>query len=169
MTLWFPLADQGAWVDKYVGDLVMAAWNVLQPIADHALRGVRAAVAMKIARAKLNAQRVGDGQAPVEMGIGLHTGPLVGGNIGSQKRSNFTIIGDTVNLASRIEARATRGEILISADTYNLVADHVIAEARPPVEIKGKTGLYTLYEVFGLAGGPVLPGKEAAAARASGD
>jgi adenylate cyclase len=166
--LFVPLADHGAWVDKYVGDLVMAAWNVLRPTADHALRAVRAAVAMKIARAAANAERVRRNQPPVEIGVGIHTGPLVGGNIGSRKRSNFTIIGDTVNLASRIEHEARNGEVLISEDTYRLVADHVVARALPPVEIRGKTGAYTLYEVLALRDGPAVPGKEHATAAVTG-
>ena len=162
--LWVPLAEEGAWVDKYVGDLVMAAWNVLQPMDDHALRGVRAAVKMKLARHELNARRTQRGQPPVEIGMGLHTGELLGGNIGSRKRSNFTLIGDTVNFASRIEGQAIGGEVLISEDTYRLVADNVIARPLPPVEIRGKRGLHTLYEVVGLTGGPVIPGKEDLAA-----
>ena len=162
--LWQPLAEEGAWVDKYVGDLVMAAWNVLRPMDDHALRGVRAAVKMKLARHQLNLQRRQAGLGSVEIGIGLHTGDLIGGNIGSAKRSNFTLIGDTVNFASRIERQAVTGEVLISEDTYRLVAEHVVARAMAPVEIKGKAGLHTLYEVVALVGGPVIPGKEALAA-----
>ena len=165
--LWHPLSEQGAWVDKYVGDLVMAAWNVLQPAEDHALRGVRAAVGMKVARAELNRRRARQNLPTVEIGIGLHTGEVVGGNIGSRKRSNFTLIGDTVNLASRIEGEAGNGEVLLSEDTYRLVREHVIARPLPPVPIKGKTGLYTLYEVYGLVGGPAVPGREQQAAQAA--
>ena len=159
-TLWEPLAATGAWVDKYVGDMVMAAWNVLQPMADHPLRAVRAAVGMKLALARLNEDRLAQGLEAIEVGIGLHTGELVGGNVGSSKRSNFTIIGDTVNLASRIESESRCGEILISEDAYRLVRPHVIAQPLPPAAIRGKTGTYTLYEVHGLVGGPMVPGKD---------
>ena len=158
--MWQPLSSQGAWVDKYVGDLIMAAWNVLQPMGDHALRGVRAAVGMKVALAELNRRRAARSQMPIEIGIGLHTGDLVSGNVGSRKRSNYTLIGDTVNLASRIEHEARNGELLISEQSYLLVKDQVIARAWGTVSIRGKTGLHTLYEVLGLAGGPMIPGKE---------
>jgi len=155
--LWHPLADQGAWVDKYVGDLVMAAWNVLRPMDDHALRAVKAAVGMKIARDRLNRDRAAAGRAAIEIGIGIHTGPVVAGNIGSRRRANFTVIGETVNFAARVEGQATRGELLISEDTYRRVADHVVARPRGPVALRGVAGRHTLYEVAGLVGGPPVP------------
>ena len=162
-TLWRPLDAEGAWVDKYVGDLVMAAWNVLEPVDDHALRAVRAAVKMKIARAELNRRR----ELPVSFGVGIHTGEVVGGNIGSRKRSNFTLIGDTVNLASRIEAQAANGEILISDETHRQVAPHVLARPLPPVAVRGKAHPQQIYEVLGLTDGPAVPGREAEARRAA--
>jgi adenylate cyclase len=164
--LWKPLAEEGAWVDKYVGDMVMAAWNVLQPVRDHALQAVRAAVKMKIARHRLNDERARRGQPAVDFGVGVHTGPVVGGNIGSRKRSNFTLVGDTVNLASRIEQQANHAELLISERTYQFVKDHVVARARPPITIKGIRGEHVLYEVLALADGQAVPGKEQDAAQA---
>lgn len=155
--LWAPLAEQGAWVDKYVGDLVMAAWNVLKPAEDQALRAVRAAVEMKIARHRLNQARAEQALPLVEIGIGIHTGEVVGGNVGSRKRSNFTLIGDAVNLASRIENEARHGEILISQSTYELVKDRIVSRELPAVELRGKTGLYILHEVMAIKDGPSVP------------
>jgi adenylate cyclase len=152
--MWLPLSENGAWVDKYVGDLVMAAWNILQPMEDHAIRAVCAAVGMKVALAELNRRRAEQNLDPLKNGIGIHTGDLVCGNVGSSSRSNFTIIGDTVNLASRIEYEARGGEILISEKTYELVKDRVNARNWGTVPIKGKRGQYTIYEVEGLVGGP---------------
>jgi adenylate cyclase len=149
----FPaLAEQGAWVDKYAGDLVMAAWGVLDGEEDHALRAVRAAVKMQRARARMNEQRLRRGEDPIEIGIGIHSGPLVAGNVGSEQRSNFTVIGDGVNLASRIEHHAGPGEILISEATWRQVSDDVSAERREGVKIRGKRGEYVLYAVRGLRG-----------------
>jgi len=149
-----PLSANGAWVDKYVGDLVMAAWNVLAPQADHALRAVRAAVGMQAAIRQANLQRRRDGLPAVEVGIGVATGEVVAGNVGSRRRSNFTIIGDTVNLASRIEGEAGPGQVLIDRQTHEMLAGQIAAEPLPPVAIKGKSGLYTLYEV---RDGPAAP------------
>ncbi len=146
--MWEPLSRTGAWVDKYVGDLIMAAWNVLQPMEDHALRGVRAAIGMKRALAGLNARRREQGQAEIAIGIGLHTGELVSGNVGSQKRHNYTIIGQTVNLASRIEGQAKGAEILISQATYDLVKDRAAAREWKTVTLRGSSTPMTLYEVI---------------------
>lgn len=146
--MWEPLSRTGAWVDKYVGDLIMAAWGVLQPMDDHALRGVRAAIGMKRALAELNARRHEQGLAEIAIGIGLHTGELVSGNVGSQKRHNYTIIGQTVNLASRIEGQAKGAEILISQATYELVKDQVHAREWKTLTLRGSSTPMTLYEVI---------------------
>ncbi len=167
-TLWEPLAEEGAWVDKYVGDLVMAAWNVLEPMDDHALRGVRAAVKMKLALADLNRQRRAAGKEPIVAGIGLHSGELVGGNVGSSQRSNFTIVGTTVNLASRIEGQTSQGEILISAQTADAAGADVLTRPFGSATLKG-LGERELHEVLGLRGGPYVPGLEDAARAAEAE
>jgi adenylate cyclase len=107
---------------------------------------------MQRARARMNEQRLRRGEDPIEIGIGIHSGPLVAGNVGSEQRSNFTVIGDGVNLASRIEHHAGPGEILISEATWRQVSGDVDAERREGVKIRGKRGEYVLYAVRGLRG-----------------
>jgi class 3 adenylate cyclase len=90
-------------IDKYIGDSVMAVWGGLSRMEDHADRAVRAA--MEIARVirEDNAVRRASGEAPIRVRIGLHSGPVIAGNIGAPGRVNFTVVGDTVNIAQRFE------------------------------------------------------------------
>jgi adenylate cyclase len=141
-------------VDKYMGDAIMAVFGAPVAKPDTAIHAVRAAIGMRKALAALNEKLVARGMKAIATGIGIHTGQLVAGNIGSEKRMEYTVIGDTVNLASRLEG-ATKElgvAVLISQDTYDLVKDHV--EARPVKEItvKGREQPVMTYEVLGLAG-----------------
>jgi class 3 adenylate cyclase len=95
---------EGGTVDKYIGDAVMAFWGAPEHQADHAARACRAAQAVATALAHDNADRRRAGQPPVRIRIGLHTGPVVVGNIGAPDRVNYTVVGDTVNTCQRIEA-----------------------------------------------------------------
>ena len=96
------LAEQGT-VDKFEGDAIMAFWGAPLPQADHALRACRAALAQQTALVDLNRRFAEQGWPPLACRIGLHTGEAVVGNLGSRKRFDYTVIGDTVNLASRLE------------------------------------------------------------------
>ncbi len=145
--MWKPLSENGAWVDKYAGDLVMAAWNVLEQVDDHVISVIRAAIGMKKALAALNERRAARGEPPIRNGIGIHTGEVIAGNVGSAERSNFTLIGDTVNLASRIEHAARNAEILVSEETHRHIAGRVETRAWGTIPIRGKSGEYTLHEV----------------------
>jgi adenylate cyclase len=145
-------------VDKYIGDAIMAVFGAPVAKPDTAIHAVRAAIGMRKALAALNEKLVARGMKAIATGIGIHTGQLVAGNIGSEKRMEYTVIGDAVNLASRLEG-ATKElgvAVLISQDTYDLVKDHV--EARPVKEItvKGREQPVMTYEVLGLAGENVV-------------
>ena len=104
---------QGGTIDKFIGDSVMAYFGAPVPSSDHALEAVRAAVDIERAIADRN-RALGGGGTPVEMGIGIHTGTVVVGTIGSDRRTDFTAIGDPVNVAHRLEKLARPGEILVS-------------------------------------------------------
>src|SRR5258708_16097094 len=97
---------EGGTVDKFIGDSVMAFWSAPEPQPDHADRACRTALAIRAAVSAENDARCGRGEPPIRLRIGIHTGPAVIGNIGSAERVNYTVVGDTVNMAQRCEALA---------------------------------------------------------------
>jgi len=118
---------EGGTVDKFMGDGMLATFGALEPLADHADRAVRAAAAMQRALGILNGERRLAGEAPIRIGVGVHSGPVVAGCLGSSGRLEFTVLGDTVNTASRLEALTKeRGvTLLVSAETLRQCqADH---------------------------------------------
>ncbi|HKX75894.1 MAG TPA: adenylate/guanylate cyclase domain-containing protein [Acidimicrobiia bacterium] len=137
------LRAHGGTVDKFVGDALMAVFNtpVLQP--DHALRAVRAARAMNEAVAQL-------GQGELRFRIGVNTGPALVGNIGSEDLRNFTVIGDAVNVASRLEARAEPGEIVLGATTAALVRHVAVLEPLGSLEVKGRSEPVEAFQLVDL-------------------
>jgi adenylate cyclase len=154
-TYWTIAADaihmQQGIIDKFMGDAVMALFNApIRPQADHALRAVRTAYAM---RADIQAYH--DTAPPtdqLQFGIGVHTGEAVVGNVGSPDRLDYSAMGDTVNVAKRLQEVAERDQILISEETYSLVKDGVEVRQLEPVVVKGRsqpTRVYELLRVFG--------------------
>jgi adenylate cyclase len=146
--------DAGGVVDKYIGDAVMAVFGAPVPKSEDAVNAVTAAVRMRQALKKLNVSLAARGLQTLRTGIGIHTGEVVAGNIGSERRMEYTVIGDAVNLASRLESNTKElgANVLISEDTWNLVK-HAI-EARPVREItvKGRKQPVMTYEVLGMKG-----------------
>jgi class 3 adenylate cyclase len=107
------ILQRGGTLDKFIGDSVMAYFGAPIPSEDHAVQAVNTAV--DIMRAIRNRNRsLGPGDHAAELGIGIHTGPVVVGNIGSDRRTDFTAIGDAVNVAARLEKLAKPGEILVT-------------------------------------------------------
>ena len=143
--------SEGGVVDKYVGDEVMAIFGTPLPQKNHALHAVRAALRLRDAMLELSEERVAQGEAPIGIGIGINTGNAVAGNMGSVKRLNYTVLGASVNLASRLCDVAAAGEILISAATYEAIRDDVDAVATAPRSLKGFAQDVMAYAVRGLA------------------
>jgi len=141
---------EGGMLDKFIGDAIMAAFGTAEAHDDDADRAVRTAVAMIRELAKWNAARVGDGRLPVDIGIGLNTDQVVSGNMGSKKQMSWTIIGDGVNLASRLESacKAYGSRILISEFTYKLLKSTYYTREVDLVVVKGKTQPVAIYEVM---------------------
>jgi len=134
----------------FIGDALMAIFNAPLPQPDHAARAVRAACAMREALERANEQTL-VGQAPVQYGIGVHTGPALVGNIGSSERlQNYTAIGDTVNIAQRLQSNATANHILISADTCAAAGTAILVAQLDPITVKGRTQPLPVYQLDGL-------------------
>ncbi len=145
---------EGGTLDKYIGDAVMAEFGA--PIAhpDHALRGCRAALAMTAAVDELAAKWRAEGREPFRIGLGVNTGAMVVGNLGSEQLFDYTVIGDEVNLGARLESLnkeyETTTHVIISEGTYEAARDGIEARPLGEVKVKGKTRPVVVYELCGL-------------------
>ncbi len=148
------LAERGN-VNKYIGDAVMAMFGSPVPYADHARRAVRAALGMLAAADEFKAwmrQRFGDRDLPeFAIGIGLHTGVVISGDIGTEKRREYTIIGDTVNTASRLEGvtKELGWRIVASAATFEAAGAGLLAGRRGSIAVKGRSAMVDVVEILG--------------------
>ncbi len=137
-------------LDKFMGDAIMAVYGAPIDMADHAERAVLAAIEMSVKMKELQAKWKMEGKREVNIGIGINTGEAVVGNIGSNERMEYTAIGDNVNLTQRLESVAEKGQILISAATYERVKHKVNATMLDPIKVKGKAEKVIAYNVEGL-------------------
>ena len=144
------LQKEEGMLDKFIGDAVMAAFGIPVPHEDDPDRAVRTAIAMLTTLAKWNQQRAGEGKLPVNIGIGLNTDRVVSGNIGSQKRMDFTIIGDGVNLAARLESACKQygAKLLISEFTFQKLRGTYRTREIDLAVVKGKTKPVAVVEVL---------------------
>ena len=145
-------ANQGT-LDKYIGDAVMAFWGSPVPQEDHAIRGCACALQMLRALEKLNRKWKSEGRTPLAIGIGLNTGPVNVGNMGTAKRLAWTVMGDNVNLASRLEGitKTYRIGVVISEATYQQVASRFTCRELDRITVKGKSQPVKIYELMGTA------------------
>jgi adenylate cyclase len=138
----------GGTLDKFIGDAVMAQWGAPIAAEDDADRAMRASIEMLEALERLNQEWRAKGRPELQIGIGLNFGEAFAGNIGSERRLEFTVIGDTVNTASRLCSAADGGEILLS-DEFRRALSTLPPALRevPPVELKGKSQPVPVYSV----------------------
>jgi adenylate cyclase len=141
---------EGGMLDKFIGDAIMAGFGVPVPHDDDVDRALRASIAMLTELRRWNVQRASEGRAPIDIGIGLNTDSVVSGNIGSKKRMDYTMIGDGVNLASRLESACKQygAHILVSELTYKKLRGTYRAREIDLVVVKGKTQPVAIYEIL---------------------
>jgi adenylate cyclase len=139
-------------LDKFVGDCVMAFWGAPLPQPNHAELAARAALEMIEGLEKLNRKWQSEGRPTLHIGVGINSGDMLFGNIGSEQRMDFTVIGDNVNLGSRLESatKELKATIVISEATYREIRD--LAQVRPlgEISVKGKEERIVVYELLGL-------------------
>jgi adenylate cyclase len=138
-------------LDKFLGDAIMAVFGAPIFYPDHALRAIAAALDIQEEIRALNKKRTAAGMEAVEIGIGINAGEVVTGNIGSEERMEYTVIGDNVNIAARLEDLAGAGQILISESIFQAVEGKVRVRPLDLVCLRGREKALPVYEVSGLA------------------
>jgi adenylate cyclase len=144
------ILDSSGVVDKFVGDEIMAVWGVPEAKDNDVFNAVSAAVKMQQSLHIYNQKRLAEGSSPIYMGIGINTGPVVAGNLGSSRRMQYTVIGDSVNQASRLEGLTGKEQIIISEATWVHVKDRIKVVDLGDVSVKGKQDTIHAFEVKGL-------------------
>jgi adenylate cyclase len=139
----------GGTIDKFIGDAIMVTFGTPDPSGDDAERSVRAGLAMNTALAELNADRERNGLPKIRHGIGIHFGPVIAGNIGTEDRLEYTVIGDTVNVASRIQdACKSVGEAFLISDAVKArLPPDIQVQSLPEQRVKGRQAPVQIYAV----------------------
>ncbi|HHH84472.1 MAG TPA: adenylate/guanylate cyclase domain-containing protein [Firmicutes bacterium] len=140
-------------LDKFLGDGLLAIYGAPVPDENHAYHAVQAGLNMIEHMEEYNKQRVSWGEEPIYLGIGINSGNTLVGNIGSGQRTEYTVIGDTVNTASRLEGLAGENELLISAATYEEVRGLVECIPLGDYIVKNRVEPVTVYKVIGVSHG----------------
>lgn len=145
------ILEEGGVVDKYVGDAIMAVFGAPIPDPADADRAVRSAIRMRASLAELNESLAERGLPRIETGIGIHTGDVVAGNIGSEQRMEYTVIGDAVNVASRLEGmtKSVGAPIIVSAETESALRQSVALRRVGEVQVRGRTEPLSVFAIDG--------------------
>ncbi len=137
-------------LDKFVGDEIIGLFGAPIPLDDAPFKAVSCGLSMLQALEEFNRTRASEGLTAIRIGIGINTGNVITGSIGSTRALQYTAIGDAMNVASRLVNVAASGEIIISEDTFRYIAGRVEAQQLPPVKVKGKAEELKIYRVTGL-------------------
>jgi len=142
--------EQEGTLDKFMGDAVMAFFNAPLPQPDHTLRAVQSALTIQEAIAAYRCEL--DSEARLSFGVGINVGEAVVGNVGTAELMNYTAVGDSVNLARRLQENAVAAQILLSQSAYEAVKEHVRVRALEPIKVRGRSSAERVYELMGLVG-----------------
>jgi len=142
------IEQYGGTIDKFMGDAIMVVFGSPEVRSDDLERTLACAIQMQIRLTKINEENKGLGYPPLYMGIGINTGKVVAGKLGSDLYSEYTVIGDHVNLASRVESYSLRGQILISEHTYELAHKFIETGQVNTLQVKGKKKPVKMYELL---------------------
>lgn len=156
------ILDEGGTVDKYIGDAIMAFWGAPVAQADHASRAANAVLRMRDRLTELQAKWRAEGKPEVNIGVGLNTGTVVVGNMGSKQRFDYTVMGDDVNLASRLEGLTKQYKVtaLITEATRLKLGDAYLSRPIDRVAVKGKSVPVQIHELLGRAADTEQHGRE---------
>jgi class 3 adenylate cyclase/tetratricopeptide (TPR) repeat protein len=136
-------------VDSFIGDCVMAVFGAPVALEDDAERALRAALSMRERLAPFNSRWIDKLEEPLALHIGVNSGTVIAGSVGNDLRMRYAVMGDTVNVASRLESAATRGQIFVSQSTHRLTRGAFTFRAMEPIRVKGKRDLLMVYELLG--------------------
>jgi len=139
-------SNQGS-LHKYIGDAIVAVFGSLIPLENSASHAVTAAIEMMNRLPSLNERWMKEYGFTINIGIGINSGEVFLGNIGSPERMEFTVIGDTVNVASRFSGLAKPGQILVTRQTLASLGPDIQYKDLPPTEVKGKAGKLEVFEI----------------------
>ena len=144
-------------LDKFIGDAIMAVYGAPLPLQNHAWAAVQSALDMRHRLAIFNTERLRQNQPEVRIGIGISSGEVVSGNIGSQRKMEYTVIGDGVNLSSRLEGVTKQYgcDIVLSEHTYELCEDMIWVRELDKTRVKGKTRPVSIYELVDFKSNPL--------------
>ena len=142
------VTQHGGTIDKFMGDAIMAIFGIPESRTDDVERALSCAIHMQIAMSAINQQNESFGMPHFYMGIGINSGNVVLGKVGSMLHSEYTVIGNEVNLASRIETYSLRGQVLISENTYQRAKDYIETSNATQVSVKGKIHPVNIYELL---------------------
>ncbi|MBM9590320.1 HAMP domain-containing protein [Leptospira sp. 201903075] len=151
--------DTGGTVDKFIGDAIMATWGALRDSKQHAKSSVEAALRMREKLIEFNEGRGSVKKPIIQIGCGINTGYVIAGQIGSANKMEYTVIGDSVNLASRVESlnKETQTDILITETTYQEIKSDYHVLSMGEIELKGKSKAQKVYAVLGRKTDPNYP------------
>jgi adenylate cyclase len=144
-------------VDKFVGDEIMVIWGAPVKHADDPIRAVKAALEMQSSLVRFNESRISEHLPPIQIGIGVNTGELVAGYIGSTRTMSYSVIGDTVNSAARLCSAAKAGEIIVSEHTHAYLGNTMTSVSVEPIKAKGKSKPLRAYSMLQTRLNGVIP------------